>query len=391
MRVFQSSQRLADSRPASSGRPRRAAAVRRYVAVGAAALVGAYFLGRSLWADHQFAEAARAVERRDFADANARLARYSSVRPDDPGARLLAVRVARREHKYDVADARVRAVLEKDPRSSLLDGELRLLGMQRGNLPEIDAALTRARALGDAADPWELEAAIAGGMAVLLDAFARGDTAPGHPAYPFLQKVQGGAELWLRLRPAPPDQVEGLTWRGLTRALSNDRTGGPADLRAALEIDPGNRNARLNLALLLTQEEPARAAEHLQLLLRRDPDDAAVKSALAPIYRGAGRPAEAAALLDEVLDRQPDHLGALMERGAVAMDQGQPDRAERWLTRAQRLAPNDPRANFALAACLRAAGRGAEAEAFSDRYTRLVGERRKQLERVAPPAPGGPK
>jgi Flp pilus assembly protein TadD len=75
----------------------------------------------------------------------------------------------------------------------------------------------------------------------------------------------------------------------------------------------------------------------------------------------------------------------------MAVDAGQFDRAEEWLSRAQKLAPGDPRTNFALAACLRAAGRGDEAKAYHDRYLRIEDERRKQFEQVAPPAPGGPK
>ena len=41
--------------------------------------------------------------------------------------------------------------------------------------------------------------------------------------------------------------------------------------------------------------------------------------------------------------------------------------------------------NFALASCLRAAGRTAEAKTYQDRFLRIQDDRRKQMEQVGRP------
>jgi tetratricopeptide (TPR) repeat protein len=355
------------------------------------AVAGAFLLGRHLLAEKRFAAAERALDQRNFAEAQAQLSRCQSLRSDDPDDLLLAVRIARRSRANEETDAQIRTYLQKYSRGAEIEREIRLFRTQQGSPREVDTALTEALGRGDAADPWELEAAVVGGIELMFAAFYRGDTVPGAPAYPFLQKVQGGANLWLQLRPAVPDQVEGLVWRGRMRAYSNDRVGGLGDFRAALVLDPEHRDARLQLALAVQQEAPVEAAGHLEILRKRYPDDGLVRYTLASLYRVTGRPEEARNLLDAILAAEPDSVLALLERGALAVDQGQLDRAEQCLVRAQKRAPEDPRTNFALSICLRAAGRPDEAKTFHDRSVRLVEERRKQFEQLAPPAPGAPR
>jgi Tfp pilus assembly protein PilF len=365
------------------GRSRRVA----MVVVALFAVVGGAGLGWQLWLDARFDAAERALEQRHFAEARAQLDLCRSFREDHPDDLLLAVRIARRSGARDETDTLIRAYVQKCARDAAIEREYRLAQLQRGNVRDVDQALTNELTRTNATDPWELEAALVGAMEVLFIAFINGNTAPGQPAYPFLCKVQAGAERWLRLRPSVPDQVEGLVWRGRTRAYSNDRVGAPADLRSALDLDPEHRDARLQLALILQQEQPVEAAEHMARLMRRYPDDLLLKFYLGEMHRSAGRTEQARGLLDEILAAKPEDISALMARGWLALEVGEYARAEQCLSRAHQLAPNDSRTNFGLATCLKATGRAEEARAFHELYMRAIEDQRAQFERTGLPAP----
>ncbi|MEM6459252.1 MAG: tetratricopeptide repeat protein [Planctomycetota bacterium] len=64
----------------------------------------------------------------------------------------------------------------------------------------------------------------------------------------------------------------------------------------------------------LTGGDPAAAAALLDRVLEQDPDDSAARLLLARCRRAAGRPREAVALLDRVLELRPDFAAARLER-----------------------------------------------------------------------------
>jgi tetratricopeptide (TPR) repeat protein len=365
--------------------PRGRARRRLIIVVGAVVLVGAVgLIGQHVWAENRHAAAQRALEQRNFAEARAQLERCQLVR-DDEDDLLLAIQIARRSGARPEVNDHIRTYLQKYPKGPAIEREMRLFQMQQGNYRDIDSALSRALASGDGADPWELEAALVGAVNFLVAAAMRGETAPDGPAAPLLKKARGGADLWLRLRPGGPDQIEGLVWRGVCRAITADDAGAIADLRAALERNPDHRDARLHLAVTLRAMAPAEALAHLQLLARRDPTDTRVKGVLGTLYRSMGRFDEARQIFDEFLAIDPQNVTVLMERGGLELDLGRPDRAEPWLTKAQQNAPDDPRTNFALASCLRAAGREDEAKKFNDQYLRIQNAHAKRPDPGAPP------
>jgi tetratricopeptide (TPR) repeat protein len=330
------------------------------------------------------------MDQRDFHTAQAHLDECLSIWSNEE-AELLNVRVARRSGRIGEADARARAAQKRHPANPALGREIRLLQLQQDDPVEVDRALTECLNRGDAANPLELEAALLGGVKLLFLATAAGESGPDSRPASLVAKVGNGAELWLRLRPGGADRVEGLVWRGLARAFLNDRGAALEDFRRALAIDPAHHDARLHLALVLAPEAPLEAAWHYQFMLQQSPPDwPKIHEALAAIYRTSGQYAEASRLLDEVLAVEPDNIGALVERGALATDEGQFDRAEQWLSRARALAPGDSRTNFALASCLLAAGRPTEAKAYHDQYLRILNERRHGFApAVGPGAPPG--
>ena len=110
----------------------------------------------------------------------------------------------------------------------------------------------------------------------------------------------------------------------------------------ALDVD-----ARMSLAAQNLQQLVARTnvdPERVQLLaaqLRQSPHCAGTALALGKWHARLGRPADAAMVLSELLDRAPDDITALREMALVDQALGYPDRASAWLDRALALAPED--------------------------------------------------
>src|SRR5207302_877964 len=89
-----------------------------------------------------------------------------------------------------------------------------------------------------------------------------------------------------------------------------------------------------------------------ELLRRRQPDNLAVAVGLAHCLHDLAELKEARELLDSVLPSHPEHVAALVERGRVAIRQGELENAESWLRKAVSLAPLDQDAHVVYHACL---------------------------------------
>ncbi len=110
----------------------------------------------------------------------------------------------------------------------------------------------------------------------------------------------------------------------------------------ALDVD-----ARMSLAAQNLQQLAARTTvdgervQRLTDLLRQHPHDVDTALALGKWHARLGRPADAATVLGELLDRTPDDLTALREMALVEQALGYPDRASAWLDRALGIAPGN--------------------------------------------------
>ncbi len=339
----------------------------------------AYALGTFLWRRHHYRAAEEALDRRDFAGAAAHLEQCLAVSPHDLPARQLAARAARRRHDYDEARHHLSLFTRENGPAEAVELELRLMQAQQGDRTEAAHWLSFCEDHPeDPGTPLRLEAAIEGSLVGLSQAFAASLTYGGGRWEEYATRVRRGADLWLRLRTGRADQVEGLVWRAQVEVFTNDLPEAKADVRKALELDPEHFGARLQMAFLLEQEAPAEAAVHLEKLRQRQPDNQRVCFELAEVQRGLGHLDEARDLLDELLAANPDHLGALLARGRVALEAEPPqlEQAERWFRRARARAPDDPDVNLALADCLRMTpGRAAEAADYRERFLRLKAER----------------
>src|SRR5262249_27901854 len=136
----------------------------------------------------------------------------------------------------------------------------------------------------------------------------------------------------------------------------HDESAAAARCRRAVELDPDDEEARLLLvvALLATPDaaQATEAAEHLDYVRQRQPDNLNVLVGLAQCRDVLGQPDEAMRLVNQVLAQQAEFPPALALRGRLAFNVGQFEEAETWLRRALQADPANHLARHELALCL---------------------------------------
>lgn len=132
--------------------------------------------------------------------------------------------------------------------------------------------------------------------------------------------------------------------------------------RQALTGGAGDAQVRHNLGLaLLAQRRFDEAADELRRALHGLPGHPGVTVALARALRGTGAIAPAVALLDGVLRADDRCVEAIVLRGDLALDQGDPGLARQLYDAARGLAPDDFGARTGLGVLALRSGRAAEA------------------------------
>jgi tetratricopeptide (TPR) repeat protein len=252
--------------------------------------------------------------------------------------------------------------------------EERLLRAHRGDYDEIGRLHAEVTSHDSAVKALMLEAAIAGTLQA-IDPSGAAATPPRADDLPMVDSARQAVERWLELRPAPVDQAAGFMWSGRLRYLVGEHVQGLLDLQKAVEFDPDSYAARFHFALLAAQRHPVESLKHLAILLEREPENTAVKFALAGGYREIGQLDDAAKLFDELLDAEPKNPLFLYARGGVAIDRSRPREAEPFLRRAVEGAPDHPEAHLALSRCLEQLGETDDARFYLKRYEQLAARR----------------
>ena len=281
-------------------------------------------------AEYHHRAALAALEQRDLRQASAHLQQALLHDPHRRELQLLAAQTARRLHRYADGVAHLRAYEQGGGLAEVVALEHQLLRVQNGDLRDVEPLLDFSTAHPDLpATPLILEACVEG-LCRQVPAGAQSGMSGASPLARLAERAAAALDAWARLHPGA-DQVQLLVWRGRAHAVANDQPKALRSLRAALALDPAQREARLFLALFQVQTAPHEALRHLRILHERHPDDNAIRLALATVLRDAGQAGEAQPLLDAVLAEQPELLVALLERGRVALDLQDPPTAELWL------------------------------------------------------------
>ncbi len=181
---------------------------------------------------------------------------------------------------------------------------------------------------------------------------------------------------WLK---RDPDNVRALDLRGQTYVAGKGVVRGSEDYRRVLEIDPTREATRWRLVdCLIGLGGYDEAAASLEYLANGRADSGAVASRLARCYNMLGRTADARALLDAALAKNPNDGSGLRALGQVELVARRPDAAEPLLRRAAALLPNDYQAQQLLFQALQQQGKTEEAKA----QIKITEEVRERAERV---------
>jgi tetratricopeptide (TPR) repeat protein len=177
-----------------------------------------------------------------------------------------------------------------------------------------------------------------------------------------------------------PQSVAAWTHRGMIAESFADLPKTLDAFREAVRLDPSRRRNRLTLCRHLLDANLAQEAlPMLEDLTREDPSDLAARFRLARCYVLLNRRNEARMILSNVLDREPDHTGALHLYGRMELEDGNPKAAARFLRLAVERQRFDGEVLDTWLRCVRLVGKPAEVEYWEARYRQVSGD----LDRIA--------
>jgi predicted Zn-dependent protease len=132
-----------------------------------------------------------------------------------------------------------------------------------------------------------------------------------------------------------PDNFRALILRAEILTYLEKPEGIKRDLVHALEIKPDDIETGIRLVqFYLIGYQAKELKPYLARLERLAPDDLRVKLLSAQAARYDARQEEALALVNEVLEKEPDNYEAMQLRGSLALETGHPAEAEMWFRKA---------------------------------------------------------
>jgi tetratricopeptide (TPR) repeat protein len=347
---------------ASHSRWARRAAVTALLLLTALGLTTA---GVNGWAEYHFRAAKADLARFHFADARRHLDQSLRVWPQSARVHFLAARTARRVGDLEAAEKHLQFCQDRAaiPADDIIL-ERMLIRCQRGQINEVQPAL---RDLVEKNHPDSL---------LILESMTR-----SYAVQMRFADIDGLLTIW---RERDPDSVLALFFDAWVREQLGPREEAVQGYREVLARDPDNDEARLRLGnLLLERAQPQEALDLLQELVRRNPDNLAVKVRLARAWHDLGRLDDARQLLDDILARQPDYAFALTARGRIALQQGQPDVAERFLRKSEEIDRSDYQTVFLLHQALERQQKMEEAKTVEKRLKQLDADIRRVHDLIA--------
>ena len=146
-------------------------------------------------------------------------------------------------------------------------------------------------------------------------------------------------------------------------------------LRKALEVNPKNKMARLELATILTEQGKLDEAKiHIAAVLKLEPDDVDAHHSLAVVLAKEGRLDEAADHCRRSLKASPNSPEAHLNLGRILLETGKFEESVEHLAEALRLGPTDASANYYWGYVLHRQGKPKEAATYYRRATDLDAE-----------------
>jgi tetratricopeptide (TPR) repeat protein len=290
------------------------------VAIVAGVAVAVFARGHRVRPDEELNAATDALRHHDPAAARIHLDRVLAENPTDRRALLLAAQAARRADDCAQAERLLTALDQGSRLSTAAEFEWLLLGVQQGDFGTEEARL---RSDVDRHDPSTPE---------ILEAMAKG--------YEATVQFPDALLALDALIEREPGNVPARVVRGRVRARIRQFDGAEDDLRAAVRQAPESAQAHLTLAAVLNRRGHTREAiYHFEIGRQTRPNDVAARLGLARAFADGANLPSAERTLDELLNDDPDHPDALVERARIALRQNRSADAEPLLARAIAVAP----------------------------------------------------
>ena len=147
---------------------------------------------------------------------------------------------------------------------------------------------------------------------------------------------------------------------------------GMVHVNEALRLDPNNVEARFNLGLvMLLQKKPAEAAAHFEKVIQLKPDSAEPHYQLGILLAEQKKVEEALSHLSRAAELRPDHAGTHFNLGVLLAGQGKLDEAVTHYMKAAQLKPDDAAIPYNLAATVAQQGKLEEAIRYLSRAIQI--------------------
>jgi tetratricopeptide (TPR) repeat protein len=290
-------------------------------------------------------QARDALAAQDYVQARTHLEQCLQLCPLDAEAHFVLARVCRRTDDPAGCQAHLaRAALLQWPREEI-QFESALLKAQSGDLGNVEAELLRALDARSADEVLIVEALVRG----YLEAFRFRDVV-----------------FWTgRWTERYPDDARPWVYRGRAAYLGRSLSRAVADYEHALQFNPNQAEAHLQLAAVwMVQRQFDKAIPHFEACLRARPDDAAALVGLANCSFSLGQTERARAALEPLFARHQADAGAYLVRAKLELAAGAAQEALNDLRQAEALAPHEIDVTYTLITVLTKLGKQAEAQKY---------------------------
>jgi tetratricopeptide (TPR) repeat protein len=321
----------------------------RYLAIAVLVIsIASWFGSRQFNAWRHFEAGKRALAMHHHGEALFNFRSALQVWGEDGPTCLLAAQAARLADDFDAADGYLKVCQALPAQADDAALERVLLRACQGDLDSVNQYCLAMLEKHHSQSPRILEALALGNLRLLR--FAAADQA---------------LDRWLEIT---PDEPQAVFLKGRLQLQAANNTEALDLLRHAIDLDSDRDEARLLLAgLQLDLGQPHEALPHLERVCKDRPGNSFAQARFAQALILLGRSDEAIPVLDDVLARNPNLSIALIERGKLALRDGDLAQAERWLGEACQRDIGDRAAHYQYLQCLKQMGKTQEARAVQGR------------------------
>ena len=310
-------------------------------------LLAVVFVWRSGDVARQIAKSTDALAARDFAEARDLLQSLAKAAPEEAAVHFLLSRAERHLDNFSAARNHLARARKLGFPSQRIEREEMLISAQAGHLERVETHLSRL--LDEPGDD----------LPDICEAFVTGYFR--HLKFDSAERL---LELWQKTHPADtqPFLLRASMWEHLKKWDKAEQAA-----REILKRAPDHKVARFGLAgALFRQNRYQAAAAEYRWCFENNAKHLEALSGWADCLFNLGENERAHTMFQQVLERDPEHFGAQLGAGRLALSDNKPQNALQWLKPAAQQRPFDLGTRYQLAMALKAVGQGENAQEHFD-------------------------